>query len=618
MFKKGKNLLALALLLSLPLTGCDTLSPSSLENGETETGEQDEVVTEGKTASPTLGETELPETRTIVFAPMEGLVQGEVIDLDDYVTIQPGQDESEREKTQLYYDYDILGDGVNLPVVSTYDDGSANLSLYKSKKLVLARPGRAVLRVFSRNSSAILTFDIAPSKDLQDLLTYFQERTYSQYAVAKGFTLDSSTLEAKPASLENFLYKTDNYLYRSDSYQGYIFNKKTQLGYPFHLDGTTEEDASSFIPLPNGSYNTATTLSQYRNQYPALSIYFTSDNLQYIPMLESLFGSKFKFAFPYLDENATAFQNALTSLGLSYSRILGGRYYYTVYLVPVIDEDEDLDIYTISSTTSGNALLEGPYIVDDTPDTIAVLDDFANGDAPVLAGTTDEITGKINSTNLENFTATMTGQYYDIDSGEPIDVPNLYEGYLPNFENETKTTKDAFETHLFSEMDSSYDFDHAIVRNVQENGDASVHLYQVDEDGEEIDQGTYGLGTDTDWRYVDSLSGSSPLQMFSLSNFRNIAYFQTDDSTFVTGPMNEDGAVSPIRVLIRGLACDGFVDSSSPFYYYIDNASLTLDIGKTLTDAIHGNIVTYLPVDEDYVKYVIDFTIQDIGTTTIG
>lgn len=600
--------------LSSSLVACNPASSSldaekpTLPNGNVEITDDTDEDSPLHAGVPTGGE--LPETRTFQVASMSGLVQGEVIDLNDYVTVIPGQDETTKEQTQLYYDYDILTDDVNLPVVSTYNDEPTKPTLYKSKKLILQRPGRAVIRLFSLEANTLLTFDVAPSPEFDDVLNYFEEHNLSEYTVEKGFTLNSD-MTVTPSEATPTLYKTNNYIYYPESYNGYVFNNRTLVGYPFMLDGVSDEYADTFVALPNGDYDTMTTLSQFRNMYPSLSNFFTAGNLQYNPTLESLFGEKYRFAFPYLDENEDAFLNALSCLGLSYQRILNGSYFYTVYLVPIIDNDE-LSIYTVSTNSSGSALLEGPYIIDSQPDGIKVLDDFVFGDAPTRAVSTDPITDKLNS-NLNNYTAHITGQYYDIHTGEEIAMPEIYDGYLPNFENTTKTTTDAFETNLFNEMDSSYEFSHAIFRNE----DGRVRLYEVEDSGDVIDQGLYGTAVDTSWQITDTLSGSSPAQMFNIANFRNIVYFMKDETTYVTSPMNEYGAYGPLRVFIRGLGAPYLVNDASPFYYYIENAYIELDIGATASDDITGRIEIKLPVDDDYVNYVFNFSIYDINATTI-
>lgn len=593
------------------LVSCGTTPSLTTSPTSSVTTKPTSLTTQSTPSSPSSIEV---KQRAIAVKDFGTLVQGQTVDLSDYISVTPGS--SDDPSKPIEWDYEILSDEVSLPVLQTVS--SKDLSVLKSKKVELTNPGHAVLIIHSGDLSKLVTFDVKEDEGYAKLLATFKEANYKSYTVNKGFTIDGdNTVTASKAT--PIFYKGERFSYSPLTGNGIAFHKSNDLGYNFYLDRAGGRD-ETFAALPNGKYNKVTSLSSFNTTYASLSTYFNSSTLTYSSLLERLYGKDYRFGFPNITSTSSKFVEALTALGIPSTQVINGTTFGAVFIIPKVDESGTISLYIVLSDTSYTTLiLAGPYTITSIDQTsIPAVEKFIAGKLPQLTTSATPITTKLQK--VSSYTATTKAEYLDLDGNVVADkdLPMAYVQANPAFVNVQKVTEDALETTLFKAINSSATFDHALLKNVKKGSSTRIELYSIDKSGNLKDQGEYESSSSSGWKGDSSLNSANPSLLFRDSNFLNIAFWVNSDGSYLTGPINNLGTEGTINALMAGLVGSLYSNDSSAYNYFASNSVLHLDIGKTSTDDVTGDIrIRFAYSDERVYTYHFSFTISDINQTVI-
>lgn len=601
--KKTNKLLSL-LLLAIPsvLLSCETTSTTNLTTQNTTQGESSSSSTSSQTNT-----TSDVKERHFVLKEFNNIKQGTIIDLNDFVSVVPGTNESYEERQDYNFDYEIYSDESSSALVSTYSETTSKPSIYKSKKLVISKPGYQVLKLTSRDLEQYISFEIQPDEAIDQIKGFFDEHG-ENYKVLQNFNIDSSLNVTEVENGEPILYKGENFYFNASSHYGYIYHSFNNDGYPFLMDSLDKVD--TFKLLPNGLYTTTKTLGDFESTYPNLNTYFTSSNLEYTPYLEETYGEEYKYAIPYNSSTKTLCTNIFTSLGLSYSQVINSSYYYNVYIIPVVKNNK-VNIYTLAMNTTYRRVLEGPYVLDDISDlNVQPIEDFLTDEVPnndIAAGNT--IATKLSG--MESYTVDSTIEYLDM-SGKIVDTPSSIQSWLPSGDYSLKVDlTNGIETNFFHFIDQSSEYS-SLTNAILLNKDNTTILYDTSS-GTATEVGTYYNKV---WTSDSDLNLYRPTVGFQASNFRNASYYN-ENGLYLTGALNDSASVSAMTSILGSLTCDYFANSSSPFYYYSSYAYMTINLGDTLTDDVNGDIYAYFPLNNG-VKLHFNFKISNINNTIVA
>lgn len=538
------------------------------------------------------------------------LVQGQRINLRDYISIV----DSKGQEKNVDWDYDILSDGQSLPVIETVN--SSSLEVNKSKTVELTGAGHAVIRVFSGELSKLVSFDVSEDQDYARVIKAFQDTDFKSYTVNQGFEIGSD-LKVNASTPTPTLLKGEDFAYYPEGGNGIAFHKSNSYGYSFFLDGASGKD-DTFLAVPNGKYEDKITLSQFNSSFKPLSSYFNSSTITYSSFLENLYGDDYRFGFPNLSSNSTVFSATLNALGISQTQAINGTSFGVVFIIPKVDDQGNVSIYTLLSDSSyTNIVLAGPYTLSNVNSTtLAPVEKFVNSKLPQTVNDASAITNKLQG--LNSFTATTKAEYLDLDGNvlDSKDVPTMFTEVNPVFTNVLKVTDDAIETSIFKAIDSSSKFDHVILKDTKEGDSTKIKQYSVDEKGKATDEGYYNSSF-SGWKQDSRLNNSNPSLLFRDSNFLNTAYWKESDGSYLSGGLNDAGETIGVKALMAGLVGPVYVDSDSAYDYFAKYSSLRMNIGKTNSDDVSGEVKMRFVGDGKIYIYHFTFDITSLNSTTI-
>lgn len=553
-----------------------------------------------------------PLERTIEFNGLPSLKQGDILNLDDYVKVIPGLKETDEEREDLSFTYEILEDDVHIsPVIEyTLDSGP---SILKSNKLALVRSGYCVIEVQSGDAVSYLELNIEQESSLDEIENYFSNE-FSHYEMYKAFEYVKNEGSVKKDE-ELYFIKDNNYFYYVDSCYG-IYIGSDGLGYYYILNSIENQD--SFKVCPTGQLATTISKSSYDNTFGTLSSLFKAENLEYVPGIDYLFGKDYSFAIPYYEKNETEFIQILSSFGLSYSHYVNSVRYYTTYVIPKLNDDV-MEIYTISLTSTGSAILEGPYIIKEEKNyTLEKVEEYTEISCTLITEPIDLLN---KFTSITNYTSEVSGYYRDI-KGNKIDDPTYFASSLPSLEMTNKFSSTAIESNRFDYLDGGSD-QNVLIKEETINGSTVVNKYIKDGDTYSL-SGEYGNDPQSKTE-VKKLSSSTtfkeymPTSNFKESNFKYPVYLKEDSNTYKVAGFNDTYAKSLIKLILKATGCYSLQSSGTPLAYYIAYSSMSINLNLEDKTKINGEINTIL-VDSsyNYYEYHYEFSIYDINETTFN
>lgn len=540
--------------------------------------------------------------------------QGDVVDLSDYVTIVPGSEESETEKLDLSFTYDILSDGAHLSTLTVED--SETPSLYPSKRLVCVRKGRSVLRLSSGEVSKIAYFDVEAGEEAKKIASFFDGGAFDSYTVSKAFSVGTNfSMVSDEESLT--LVKTPNYVYYPSSQYGLEINAEDGNGYYYSLASLT---SSPKLHL-NGSYNTVVNLSSFKDSFIPLSTSFALDGLTYFPALNQVSNGKYSYCIPKTTATSSSFALTLSALSLTSTVSLNGYSFTRVGLVPEVCDDGSLKIYALDTNSSLGSLIEGPYVVKKVAsDVIAGVNDLVNAPAPSpldLAGN-DYFMPYFSS--ITNYTVKTTGFYEDLE-GNKIAVPDYFSTALPEISIEMKVTEDALESTSFNLIDGGEETHLAIVDEMMD-GALLTNKYRVNDDGTYTYVSSYGKDPSSGvkvagWQTSKTFSAYRPSALFSETAWKYSTYLHNADGSYSLSGFNDSSARGTIKNALACTSASGFATTSSPLGYYAALASMDFTIDTTKGAVGASLIFGLIDGDGKYLNYHYSFSLTSIGTTTV-
>ena len=533
----------------------------------------------------------------------EGLMQGEIINLSDYVEVVPSIYETNNSGSDLDFDYEILSPEDEEPLVESYTPSNSLPSLKKSKYLALNRPGQAVIKLTSEGSYKVMTFNIAANPSYETLVNYFENNSFTNYTIAKGFELSASG-EAVSIKPNNTFYKGENFMFDATLHQGLSANKDGNIYYFFanSLD-------SEFKFLPYGKdEDKIEKKNRFNASYPSLSLLFNSKSLTYNPLIERLYGEDYKFVLGYSTQNSKLFDSALRNLGLTRTRSMNNETVFTYFIVPVLKNDS-ISFYTISmGATSYKRYFEGPYkLIDVGTTSNKKLDEFYNSKGYTYL-TNSEL---VNFTSINSFTASGKALLKDMNGNEVKEIPDIFQNEITLGETLTKATNNAFESNQAQYIDDSLGLSHVIFKN----NDNHISYYDASKTTP-ILKGTYGKGND--WKEESNIGVYSTI-FDSTTLFTSANYLKLDEDKYRVATYKDDFGYYPIEYLMGGLNGARNITNDSLFYYYSVYSYLDLNISSNWKDdGFSGEIHEYVIADEIYYEYVFSFEIKDINNTMIN
>lgn len=549
------------------------------------------------------------ESDKIVIKDIPTVEQGQTIDLKDYVSIlNPSSSDK--------WTYELLTDSVHASVVTTVSEDAP--SIYDSTKLLAVRAGRVNFRVSYNGETEIGYFDVTVSSTLKELANKIDEMDFSSYTVTKNFAMDASyqPISVSPSPL---LYKNENYVFFPADYYGQAIHQKTNLAYYYQLNGAEDKYALSFNVMTNvdkGSISTET----FKATYEDLSNYFNADTMRYYSLANTFLNEP--YCLCYETATSTIFTKALSALGISYSHKVNNYTFYTIALVPKF-VDNALQIYAISAMSNGSAILEGPYVFSNVGNTtIKVVEDFSKqDDEPFNYANNDQLVERL--TGIESLTATLTGQYEDLD-GNKIDVPSYFASSLPEVDSKLKWNSKYFYSNLFNLIDGGED-EEVLLANETEGGNDVVNRYVLDSSGKYTAKTvlakdpTSGVAL-SDWQkgrsFIDTYM---PVSSFPTTSWKYVAANDLGEGKYYLSGFNDSIGKFCIRSLLAGISASKYFGSSSAFTYFGIYAQMEVNLGTNLTDDITGETYTRLKnlTTGEYYVYHVNFNISNINSTVI-
>ena len=590
------------------LVGLLALSLSSLSSC-TNTEKKDDPIVEKEDTT----------KRRIKLKEVKDVKQGMTINLNDYVEILPGDGETETSKKDLTYTYDILKDSVSLNIIEENVVIDASPSIEPKKQLALIRPGHVVIRINSKKASALLEFDVAASDALDMVSKYLDSNEINSYKVSKDFTFDENFSLTKVKG-DGVLYKGENYIYYPSDRYGIALNEANGYGYYFFLNGVEGFD-DSFSVSPNGVGEDLFTKTSFDASYVNFKDFFTTEKMEYNPILEELFGSEYAYGYPFLESTQEEYLKALNSIGLKYQHSINSSTFYSVYLIPKVNSENKLEIYSVSTSSSKGSLLEGPYTLDNVnTSSIEVVDNFIASTPYETLSNKALVYEKLNS--LTNYTVKSKGQYEDL-KGNKVDTPEYF-SVLPTFDNLMKVTTTGLQSSIFNYIDGGEDED-VILLDQETGGEVTTHKYVKAGSGY-TDKGPYGKdpegGYDVEGRLKSRTFGQYVgTRVFSQSSLEWGTYFDLGNNTYRVSGLNDTSGWIAIKYLIGGTSSLNFVADSYPLAYFKTLSTLELSMGNTATDDIGMDAkIQLINLKDPSLVYVYHYTatISDIDKTVIS
>lgn len=592
---KKQNLLLL-LSASLILASC---TDSKVDSSESSADSSD--------SSSSVVPTPSVETDRIDIKDIPSVEQGTTVDLKDYVSVK-GTATSQ-------WTYTLLTDSVHDDIVSVEENDGP--SLYESTKLLALRPGRVNFRVEYGDASATGYFDVTLSSALKTLSDKIGAMDLTNYTVTKNFSIDENyrTVDADPTTL---IYKGQNYIYYPDSYYGEVINQATNLGYYYQLNGVEDKYASSFKAMTNAD-KTALSAATFNATYANLSTYFNADNMRYYSVAKEYVGEP--YALCYESSSSTVFRSALSALGLTYSHKVNSTTFYTIALVPKFVNDT-FQLYAISITSAGLAVIEGPYVLSNVGSTtIAAVEAFASQEVPMTYYNNDSIVTRF--TGIESLTATLEGHYEDLD-GNKIDVPEYFASALPEVNSEIKWNDTYFYSNMYNYIDGGDD-EKVLLANELVSGKEVVNRYVLNDAGaytakEVMSSDPTNGAAISDWQNGKTFRDTFlPVSFLPTTSWKYAAVEELDDGKCFLAGFNDSISKNLISYFLSGLSASKLFGTSSAFLYFGIYSTMEMNIGSQVTDPISGDMYTRVikTSTNEYWVYHATFNVTNINNTVI-
>lgn len=543
---------------------------------------------------------EARESREIEVKELPTLEVGDSINLDDYITVIPGDNETKEEKEDLSYTVEELesSDDAVVDRQATYTS--------ESNEFVAISEGVAGFLIKSHAATKTVFVNVGTSTQANEIASFFEGKDFSSYTLTKNYELDKEFNSVKKEDTTPYFYKTSNYLYNAESKAGYVANGTTV--YEFELDSI--DDKTSFLPMFYEDSADVLTTAAYNNSFKDLAEIFQAQNLTYNQKIEELFGENYAFG---ISSSSSYFTYLLNDIGLSNSIDLYGYSATITFIAPVIEEDAlNLYLYATSTTNKIDVLL-GPISFSAVDETSIPLLDEVNASTSFAPSVLDKATYS-SLANLTSYTSKVTGKYVYA-NGEPYKATELFESYLPgNVDLTLKVTPNALEFSNFSLLEKG---ENGKVKLALDSEDNTYHKYTFDETSKAYaDKGAYLVNgaTFNNYKKVDTLSNYDPSTMFVSSLFDKSYFYSPSEGKYVGATYYNASLSSLFERFVSFSSAAKLVASDGPLVFYINSTTISLEISAT---SIKGEALTRMIDSDDTFYYDYSFEISGFNTTTI-
>ena len=563
---------------------------SSCSQNVIETTDEDD----NKTQTP-----ELYDERTILISDIPTIMVGETLDLDKYVSVKPGINETLDEKNDLSYNVELL-ETSGEPSFEVVEDG-----IDETNSFLAIHPGIAGFLIESHGISKTIFINAVRADEAVSIENYFQENTFDSYTVERDFTLDESLI-AQESETSSYFYKTPNYEYDSDTKHGYVLNNG--LAYYCYLEDIA--NSSSFVPAFYENKGDQISENVYQTSFEDFSEIFKADNINYSEEVAEKFGEEYAYG---ISTSSTGISELLNDLGINATLSYYG-YNLSVYFVTPIIENDSLSFYVAARYNANNIdTLIGPYKVTNVNNTkIDVLDEVTNNDAFVATNIPAEQVNNLN--NITSYTSTVSGRYIDKEGNE-YKVSDLFETYLPsNLSLNVKVDEDSLEFSNFNYIEKGVNEQ---VRLSLDRTDNTYHEYVYDEkNGTYQDEGSYLVNNQSfsDYKTNALFSSYVPKDVFTETNLRNVLLYQTSETNFKGYAYYNTSLGDFLGDFISLTSAPSIASSTGPLMFYIANSTVDLNI---TADEISGTLLTEMLDSGNTFYYEYTFSLTNLNNTNV-